>query len=176
MIPVCISGWDRKPRPISIFAGLADCARRSRPCPPTKSSPLKKEPGPPRARNPTNTEPARLATFADIPKKSESLRQIKRFNTLSRHHFLRHDTVAFWSSPDPRQFSALHNCVSKNWTNRLVHHDLAASGGCTHREFKICLRGGAPRQRESETFMYQPEAYAIALIFMVGSMLCWGSW
>jgi glucose uptake protein len=24
--------------------------------------------------------------------------------------------------------------------------------------------------------MYQPEAYAIALIFMVGSMLCWGSW
>jgi glucose uptake protein len=24
--------------------------------------------------------------------------------------------------------------------------------------------------------MYQPEAYAIALLFMVGSMLCWGSW
>src|SRR5580658_10988523 len=24
--------------------------------------------------------------------------------------------------------------------------------------------------------MYQPEAYIIALIFMVGSMLCWGSW
>src|SRR5579863_1505754 len=24
--------------------------------------------------------------------------------------------------------------------------------------------------------MYQPEAYAIALIFMIGSMLCWGSW
>jgi glucose uptake protein len=24
--------------------------------------------------------------------------------------------------------------------------------------------------------MYQPEAYAIALVFMIGSMLCWGSW
>jgi hypothetical protein len=24
--------------------------------------------------------------------------------------------------------------------------------------------------------MYQPEAYGIALLFMVGSMLCWGSW
>ena len=24
--------------------------------------------------------------------------------------------------------------------------------------------------------MYQPEAYIIALIFMIGSMLCWGSW
>src|ERR1700675_4810055 len=24
--------------------------------------------------------------------------------------------------------------------------------------------------------MYQPEAYAIALLFMIGSMLCWGSW
>src|SRR5580700_3109350 len=24
--------------------------------------------------------------------------------------------------------------------------------------------------------MYQPEAYAIALFFMLGSMLCWGSW
>jgi glucose uptake protein len=24
--------------------------------------------------------------------------------------------------------------------------------------------------------MYQPEAYAVALLFMVGSMLCWGSW
>ena len=30
-------------------------------------------------------------------------------------------------------------------------------------------------QRE-RVFMYQPEAYAIALIFMIGSMLCWGSW
>src|SRR5215475_9219634 len=24
--------------------------------------------------------------------------------------------------------------------------------------------------------MYQPEAYAVALLFMIGSMLCWGSW
>jgi glucose uptake protein len=24
--------------------------------------------------------------------------------------------------------------------------------------------------------MYQPEAYAIAVVFMIGSMLCWGSW
>jgi glucose uptake protein len=24
--------------------------------------------------------------------------------------------------------------------------------------------------------MYQPEAYGIALLFMIGSMLCWGSW
>src|SRR5215472_4380939 len=24
--------------------------------------------------------------------------------------------------------------------------------------------------------MYQPEAYGIALLFMLGSMLCWGSW
>src|SRR5215469_7214154 len=24
--------------------------------------------------------------------------------------------------------------------------------------------------------MYQPEAYGVALLFMVGSMLCWGSW
>lgn len=24
--------------------------------------------------------------------------------------------------------------------------------------------------------MYQPEAYAVALLFMLGSMLCWGSW
>lgn len=24
--------------------------------------------------------------------------------------------------------------------------------------------------------MYQPEAYAIALLFMFTSMLCWGSW
>src|ERR1700724_54537 len=24
--------------------------------------------------------------------------------------------------------------------------------------------------------MYQPEAYAVALMFMIGSMLCWGSW
>jgi len=24
--------------------------------------------------------------------------------------------------------------------------------------------------------MYQPEAYAAALVFMIGSMLCWGSW
>jgi glucose uptake protein len=24
--------------------------------------------------------------------------------------------------------------------------------------------------------MYQPEAYSIALLFMVGSMLSWGSW
>ena len=24
--------------------------------------------------------------------------------------------------------------------------------------------------------MYQPEAYGIALVFMIGSMLCWGSW
>src|SRR6202171_688006 len=24
--------------------------------------------------------------------------------------------------------------------------------------------------------MYQPEAYASALLFMIGSMLCWGSW
>ena len=24
--------------------------------------------------------------------------------------------------------------------------------------------------------MYQPEAYAIVLLFMIGSMLCWGSW
>jgi glucose uptake protein len=24
--------------------------------------------------------------------------------------------------------------------------------------------------------MYQPEAYAVALVFMIGSMLCWGSW
>ena len=24
--------------------------------------------------------------------------------------------------------------------------------------------------------MYQPEAYAITLLFMVGSMLCWGLW
>src|SRR5580700_3284852 len=24
--------------------------------------------------------------------------------------------------------------------------------------------------------MYQPEAYAAALLFMIGSMLCWGSW
>jgi glucose uptake protein len=24
--------------------------------------------------------------------------------------------------------------------------------------------------------MYQPEAYALALVFMIGSMLCWGSW
>src|SRR6202030_434852 len=24
--------------------------------------------------------------------------------------------------------------------------------------------------------MYQPEAYGIVLLFMIGSMLCWGSW
>ena len=24
--------------------------------------------------------------------------------------------------------------------------------------------------------MYQPETYGIALFFMLGSMLCWGSW
>jgi len=24
--------------------------------------------------------------------------------------------------------------------------------------------------------MYQPEAYSVALLFMIGSMLCWGSW
>src|SRR5258708_12954315 len=24
--------------------------------------------------------------------------------------------------------------------------------------------------------MYQPEAYGIALLFMIGSMLCWGAW
>ncbi len=24
--------------------------------------------------------------------------------------------------------------------------------------------------------MYQPEAYGVALLFMIGSMLCWGSW
>src|SRR5580698_8333361 len=24
--------------------------------------------------------------------------------------------------------------------------------------------------------MYQPDAYAAALVFMIGSMLCWGSW
>ena len=24
--------------------------------------------------------------------------------------------------------------------------------------------------------MYQPEAYWVALLFMIGSMLCWGSW
>jgi len=24
--------------------------------------------------------------------------------------------------------------------------------------------------------MYQPEAYGIALLFMILSMLCWGSW
>src|SRR5215813_9138908 len=24
--------------------------------------------------------------------------------------------------------------------------------------------------------MYQPEAYGIALLFMIGSMMCWGSW
>src|SRR5437660_11715136 len=24
--------------------------------------------------------------------------------------------------------------------------------------------------------MYQPEAYGIALLFMIGAMLCWGSW
>src|SRR4029077_15426478 len=36
--------------------------------------------------------------------------------------------------------------------------------------------GGQPAARESGAFMYQPEAYTIALIFMIGSMLCWGSW
>src|SRR5437667_2061308 len=30
--------------------------------------------------------------------------------------------------------------------------------------------------RHEGRVMYQPEAYAIALLFMVGSMLCWGSW
>ena len=24
--------------------------------------------------------------------------------------------------------------------------------------------------------MYQPEAYAVALVFMITSMICWGSW
>jgi glucose uptake protein len=32
------------------------------------------------------------------------------------------------------------------------------------------------RLKESENSMFQPEAYAVALLFMTGSMLCWGSW
>jgi len=36
--------------------------------------------------------------------------------------------------------------------------------------FLCALRG------ESGSSMYQPEAYTIALLFMIGSMLCWGSW
>src|SRR5580704_17048627 len=34
----------------------------------------------------------------------------------------------------------------------------------------------AARTRSRGRAMYQPEAYAIALLFMIGSMLCWGSW
>ncbi len=34
-----------------------------------------------------------------------------------------------------------------------------------------CLRLTAAR-----TLMYQPETYGIALLFMIGSMMCWGSW
>src|ERR1700742_1001222 len=30
-----------------------------------------------------------------------------------------------------------------------------------------CTRGGA---------MYLPQSYTVALMFMIGSMLCWGSW
>ncbi len=30
--------------------------------------------------------------------------------------------------------------------------------------------------QEEEHFMYQPESYAMALIFMICTMLCWGSW
>ncbi len=30
--------------------------------------------------------------------------------------------------------------------------------------------------RQKAVRMYQPEAYAAALVFMIGSMLCWGSW
>jgi glucose uptake protein len=43
----------------------------------------------------------------------------------------------------------------------------------------LTLVGNWPchREREEEwAFMYQPEAYGIALLFMIGSMLCWGSW
>ena len=29
---------------------------------------------------------------------------------------------------------------------------------------------------EHTTIMYQPEAYAVALLFMIASMFCWGSW
>jgi glucose uptake protein len=36
--------------------------------------------------------------------------------------------------------------------------------------------GICSKTRESENNMYQPEAYAVALLFMIGSMLCWGSW
>jgi hypothetical protein len=42
----------------------------------------------------------------------------------------------------------------------------------------VQLRQAAPRNEEQLTgsAMYQPEAYSIALLFMVITMLCWGSW
>jgi glucose uptake protein len=36
--------------------------------------------------------------------------------------------------------------------------------------------GGASRKRGKDTYMYQPEVYGTALLFMIVSMMCWGSW
>src|SRR5437868_5021303 len=48
---------------------------------------------------------------------------------------------------------------------------------------RLCVHSVAQPQRcpsflsnEKARRMYQPEAYAVALVFMIGSMLCWGSW
>src|SRR6185437_8815430 len=41
------------------------------------------------------------------------------------------------------------------------------------RAGELCSRGDLIRAGRA---MYQPEAYGIALLFMIGSMLCWGSW
>ncbi len=51
---------------------------------------------------------------------------------------------------------------------------------CANRRISWRLECFVPRvataARESENAMYQPEAYVVALLFMIGSMLCWGSW
>src|ERR1700733_1487874 len=38
------------------------------------------------------------------------------------------------------------------------------------------MRGQAGAAGSKEITLYQPQTYAIALSFMVVSMLCWGSW
>jgi hypothetical protein len=35
---------------------------------------------------------------------------------------------------------------------------------------------GAESKQEKPITMYQPEAYAVALAFMITTMICWGSW
>jgi len=110
--------------------------------------------------------------------------KLKRFKIFVKQFFFWHDVLALGTC-DARgtPLAVLLFAPRKRlvrWRSNVLGGAVDSNCSCADRRILCRLECIVPRvaraARESENSMYQPEAYVVALLFMIGSMLCWGSW